>query len=125
MARVVLDVDISDIEIPKARKKKIDLDTDLGSQMLDSIKRQGILHPILLMPPASPGGKHRLVAGQFRLVCAVRLGHKTIPATIDDTMTEREAGFAYLAENLFRRGDKSATRGTSCCGSGGKYTRRR
>ena len=108
MARTLLDVPVSEIEIPKTRKKRVDLDTDLGSTTLASIRDQGILHPPLVQTPKSPGGKYQLVFGQLRLACAQKLGHKTIRVTVDDAMNDQDAEFALLAENLFRRGDKSA-----------------
>ena len=105
--RSIKELPISDIEVPKSRAKKVDLDTDGGDLLVQSIQRQGILHPPLVQPPAGPGGKYRLVFGQRRFAVAKKLKLATIRVTVDDKMTDDEVEWAILAENLLRKGDKS------------------
>lgn len=109
MSRSIKDVKVLDIEIPKSRVKKVDLGTDGGELLLESVKKQGILHPPLVQPPKETGGKYRLVFGQRRWNCAKKLKLETIRVTVDDSMSDAEVEQAILAENLFRKGDKSPT----------------
>src|SRR5690349_18729645 len=108
MARTIQDVAITDIEVPKSIVRRVNLDSDGGGLLVESARRQGFIHPPLVRSPAEPGGKYRLVCGQRRLAVAKKLGLKTLQVAVDDDMSDQEAEYAQLAENLCRQGPKSA-----------------
>lgn len=70
---------------------------DIG-QLADSIKRQGVLQPIVVV---GHNGGYLAVAGGRRLAAAKAAGLKHIPALVR-TLTDAEAGTVALIENLER-----------------------
>lgn len=66
------------------------------SDLADSIKRLGLIHPIVL------DRNHVLVAGETRLMACKRLGWESIPFQYSDTLDERELLGIELEENLKR-----------------------
>src|SRR3954452_8073344 len=102
MKRILKDIEITDIEIPKSIDKKVDTEREDVNKILSSLREDGQQQPALVMPPKEPGGRYRLVFGQKRLVLLKKLGKTTIRCEVDEGMTESEATTAAIAENLFR-----------------------
>lgn len=66
------------------------------SDLADSIKRLGLIHPIVL------DRNHVLVAGETRLMACKRLGWASIPFQYSDTLEENELLGIELEENVKR-----------------------
>jgi ParB/RepB/Spo0J family partition protein len=71
--------------------------------LADDIARRGVLQPILVRPPAEPGGPYRLVAGERRWRAAKMAGKARIPARVRD-LSDEDVRAAQLAENVLRAG---------------------
>lgn len=85
-----MDIKIVDIQISKRYRKDIG---DL-SDLKESIKVLGLLHPIVITPDK------RLIAGQRRLLACKELGWNEIPATIVDL---EDVFRGQLDENVVRK----------------------
>ena len=71
--------------------------------LADDIARRGVLQPVLVRPPAAPGGPYRLVAGERRWRAARMAGRARIPARVRD-LADEDVQAAQLAENILRAG---------------------
>jgi ParB/RepB/Spo0J family partition protein len=74
-------------------------------ELLDSVRRHGVLQPILVRPMATPtadGIRYQLVAGERRWRAASASDHELIPAIVAQ-FGESEALIAALVENLQRQ----------------------
>jgi ParB family chromosome partitioning protein len=74
-------------------------DTEEMAQLEESIRRLGIIQPILVTP--ADAGRYRVVAGERRFTAAQAAGLKTIPAKIT-TATGIELKTMQAVENLHR-----------------------
>jgi len=76
------------------------------SELAASIREQGILEPVLLVPGAQGSGKfpsrYTVIAGHRRTAAAREAGVATVPAIIREGMTEAEQLEVMLVENLHR-----------------------
>lgn len=71
-------------------------------EMIDSVRSQGILEPVIL-GPEGPDGVRFLIAGNVRHHAAVEAGLTVLPAVLrDDLATEAQQVEAMLVENLHR-----------------------
>ena len=96
------DLLLSEIEPdPQQPRRHFDA-TDLHS-LADDIARRGVLQPVLVRPPISPGQPYRLVAGERRWRAARLAGKVRIPARIRE-IADEEVQAAQLAENILRAG---------------------
>ena len=90
---------VADIAVKENGNPRSSFDNDELKALTESIKRQGVLQPILVSP-AKDGKGYVLVAGERRLKAVKKAGIKEIPALV------REAdgrGFEFaLVENLQR-----------------------
>lgn len=68
--------------------------------LVDSIKRDGLLQPLLVQ---QRDGRHRLIAGRKRLAAAVAAGLRDVPCVVFDVDDEEAARLAE-ASNLTTRG---------------------
>jgi ParB/RepB/Spo0J family partition protein len=73
--------------------------SDLGdlTELARSIKAQGVLQPLLILP-AGEDGRHLVVAGHRRLAAAIKAKRATVPAIVRD-LTPAEVIEAFLIEN--------------------------
>jgi ParB/RepB/Spo0J family partition protein len=77
------------------RQKPGDIDT-----LLSSIKKDGIINPLLVRPKGKSTTEFRLVCGSRRLACAKKLGMGQVPVAIRfDLEDDAEARAMALAEN--------------------------
>jgi ParB/RepB/Spo0J family partition protein len=71
-------------------------------ELADSIKSQGLIHPITVQPIGD--GTHRVVVGERRTRAHLLLGRNTIPAKIRADLTDTKRKLIYqLAENVNRQ----------------------
>lgn len=71
-------------------------------ELAESIAQRGVLQSVLVRPPAQPGGKFRLIAGERRWRAAQLAGKVRIPARVRE-MSEEDVRAAQLAENILRQ----------------------
>ena len=90
---------LSDLR-PGRHQPRRDFDEGSLAALADSIRRRGVLQPILARPLGGGEG-WEIVAGERRWRAARLAGLTEIPAAVRE-MTEREAMFAALTENLQR-----------------------
>lgn len=98
----------TDIPIAKItpHPKNVRRDVIVDDELVDSIKEQGILQPIGVVPA---GTKYLLIAGHRRLAASKKAGLKQIPAIVHEHLdTEAAQIEAMLVENG-RRVDLTAT----------------
>ena len=104
MARIVefKDIPLVDLEIGKGQVRLSDAHQDID-ELVDSIRKVGLLEPIVVAPPGS-NGKHEVILGQRRYLAHRLLQAKTITAGIlDERVDEIEAKVLSVTENLVRR----------------------
>lgn len=85
------------VESPRNPYKVID--NDEMDALVASIKREGILIPIIARPVK--GDKYEIISGHRRTFAAKKLGMKTIPAVIKE-MTDEQADVRLVDYNLNR-----------------------
>lgn len=70
--------------------------------MVESIRKNGILNPILVQPVAN--GKYEILSGHNRVEGAKIIGLKHLPAIIKENLSEDEAEMYVIETNLMQRG---------------------
>ena len=88
-----MQVRIDEIILKKRVRKNLG---DL-TPLMESIRKHGLLNPIVL------NKKKELIAGHRRLECAKKLGWQVIEATILDTASELEKLQLEMDENIHRK----------------------
>ena len=104
MARIVdfKDIPLVDLEIGKGQVRLDDTGKDID-ELVDSIRKVGLLEPIVVAPPG-PNGKYEVILGQRRYLAHRLLQAETIKACIlDKHVEEIEAKVLSVTENLVRR----------------------
>jgi ParB family transcriptional regulator, chromosome partitioning protein len=82
---------------PKQPRKRFD--GEAGSGLAESIKREGVIQPLLVRPRAAGG--YEIVAGERRWRAARDAGHATVPAVVRET-DDRDTLLLGLIENVAR-----------------------
>jgi len=101
-------MEIKQIELEAIRVSELNTRKDLESGQEDSsledlarsIQESGLLNPILVRH--AEGGSYELIAGQRRLLAFKLLGRKTIPAFVNDSLSDADATVVSLVENVHR-----------------------
>jgi len=90
---MTIQIKIDDIIVRKRIRK------DLGdlTQLTESIRKHGLMNPIVV------NTKNELVAGERRLESVKRLGWQTVPAHVVNDINELEKIEMELDENIHRR----------------------
>lgn len=92
------EVQVADVKPSESQPREQFGDQALA-ELADSIKRHGVLQPIVVRPAV--GGGYELIAGERRWRAARETGLKTIPAVIKGS-TDSEALQLALVENIQR-----------------------
>jgi len=71
------------------------------ADLADSIRRQGVVQPILVRPLAGQSGKYEIIAGERRWRAAQMAGLQDIPALVRE-VPDRTAACIALIENIQR-----------------------
>ena len=96
------DIPLKKLEIGTSQVRLSDVGEDIG-ELADSIRKVGLLEPILVAPPG-PSGKYEIILGQRRFLAHQEIGLKTITAGIlSERVDEIEAKVLSVTENLVRR----------------------
>lgn len=85
------------------RKQNSVSSKSVGS-LAESMKRHGLMQPIVLHPYKKEGYKYRIISGHRRFVAANNIGWETIPAVVRQELSEDapESAFLNLIENIER-----------------------
>ncbi len=82
---------------PRQPRKRFD--GEAGSGLAESVKRQGVIQPLLVRSRAAGG--YELIAGERRLRAAREAGHATVPVVVREA-DDRETLVLGLIENVAR-----------------------
>ncbi len=98
----IYEIKISDIEIDKSNVRHSNVMKDLD-ELAASIKKHGLLQPIVLLGIKDNPPPYKLIAGQRRFLAYEKtLKKKTIRAVFAGKLKEEQATLRSLAENLQR-----------------------
>jgi ParB family chromosome partitioning protein len=84
---------------PNAKQPRKRFDAEAGSGLAESIRRQGVIQPLLVRPRAAGG--YEIVAGERRWRAAREAGHATVPAVVREA-DDRDSLLLGLIENVAR-----------------------
>lgn len=73
------------------------------SDLLDSVKRDGVKIPVVVRPHPQQADKYDLRAGARRTKAAIKAGLKVVPALVYETMSDAEAFDITFLENFARQ----------------------
>jgi len=96
------EIGLNGIAIPPDRLRQ--LRSEVVDQLVDSIREQGLLHPIIVKPRSETGIGFILVAGWHRLEAVRKLGLDAIRAEVRTGLNADAALLAEIDENLVRAG---------------------
>jgi ParB family transcriptional regulator, chromosome partitioning protein len=82
---------------PKQPRKRFD--GEAGSGLAESVRKQGVIQPLLVRPRAAGG--YEIVAGERRWRAARDAGHATVPAVVREA-DDRDTLLLGLIENVAR-----------------------
>ena len=100
--KVVKEIPLKDLVIGKAQVRLRDVKKDV-TELADSIRKIGLLEPIVVAPADKPG-KYEIITGQRRFLAHQELKKETILAAIlDEKVDETTAKVISISENLVRR----------------------
>jgi len=88
-----------DVIHPNPRQPRKRFDGEAGSGLAESIRRQGVIQPLLVRSRAAGG--YELVAGERRWRAARDAGHRTVPAVVREA-DDRDTLLLGLIENVAR-----------------------
>lgn len=71
--------------------------------LINSIKDNGIIFPIIVMPNMESRGHYTILSGANRVDAYKQLGHEEINAIVKTDITEEEAMLIVIETNLFNR----------------------
>ena len=94
----ILDIPVADIR-PNPNQPRGDFDPETLAELVDSIRRNGVLQPIIVRPE---GDSYQLIAGERRWRAAIEAGLPTVPAIVR-AATENESLELALIENIQRQ----------------------
>jgi len=84
---------------PNPRQPRRKFDQEAGSGLAESVKRQGVIQPLLVRPRAAGG--YEIVAGERRWRAAREAGLATVPAVVREH-DDRDTLLVGLIENVAR-----------------------
>lgn len=99
----VRDLPLKELVIGKSQVRLSDAGKDIA-ELADSIRKVGLLEPIVVSESPDQPGKYEIVTGQRRFLAHVELGAETIwSAILAEPVDEIEAKILSVTENLLRR----------------------
>lgn len=96
-----MEISLKDIWIDRATRQRKEVIVD---DLLESIPRNGVLVPIIVLPEEGPAGQpYKLIAGERRYTASTKLGRATIPAHLLSELSPVEQRVVEFEENLRRK----------------------
>ena len=99
---LVLRIPVSKIT-PNPMQPRREFDPESIEELSTSLKRDGVLQPLLVKPVPGQDGCYELIAGERRLRAARYAGLETVPVLVKENVTALEALQWALVENVQRR----------------------
>ena len=100
--KAVKEIPLKDLVIGKGQVRLRDVNKDV-TELADSIRKIGLLEPIVVCPADKPG-KYEIITGQRRFLAHQELKKETIlAAVLDEKVDETTAKVLSISENLVRR----------------------
>ncbi len=98
-------IKIVDIRLEKKDKETKRVRKDFGDifQLAESIKNNGLLHPVVVNEDSTGDKKYVLVAGERRIRACIFNGWTEIPATLFSDMDDLDRKICELEENTMRQ----------------------
>jgi len=93
----VMELRLDDV-LPNRFQPRIKFDEQKTNQLADSIKRHGVIQPILVR---EIGDKYEIIAGERRYKASVLAGKETIPAIVKN-LNDQDSAEVALVENIQR-----------------------
>lgn len=93
-------VEISEIDVLEQIRGEMDGEESTLDELAQDIKKNGVISPVLICP--LDNGRFRLVAGERRLLGAMRAGFTRIPALMRN-LTDLQIAEVQLSENIHRK----------------------
>ena len=94
-------VSIKDLIRNKLQPRKY-FDKESLNELTDSIKKQGVIQPIIVRPDKSSEGKYEIIAGERRWLASQNAGLHEVPVVILDVDDVKSLEFA-IVENVQRQ----------------------
>lgn len=82
-------------------------DVVVGAEMVESVRAQGVLEPVILVPHAKKPGEYHLIAGHRRRAAARKAGLDEVPAIVRADLTDPAAQVAAMLNENGHRADLS------------------
>lgn len=93
-------VPVTEIEVLSQVRSGINEESDSFKGLMQSIKEQGILEPLIVCPDGA--SNYRLLCGERRLLAAKKAGMESVPVRVVNVTQEEEFIALQLTENLQR-----------------------
>lgn len=93
---------VQDLAIGQTQARIRQVKEGIG-ELVDNIRIQGLIHPILIQETELLGYKYEVIAGQRRLLACMSLGHRTIRAEICEKLPLEQTKIASVVENIIRK----------------------
>lgn len=102
MIKEIKSIQLKDLVIGKGQTRVSDVGKDID-ELAESIKKQGLLQPIMVCP-TDKDGKYEILLGQRRFLAYQMLGKKEIlSAVLKEQVTPIQAKIISVTENMVRR----------------------
>jgi ParB family transcriptional regulator, chromosome partitioning protein len=89
-----------DLLEPDPDQPRHDIDSEALGDLTESIRRRGVLQPLLVSPLRN--GRYRIVAGERRWRAALAANSEDIPIIIRDDLDSQQTLEVQIEENLYR-----------------------
>lgn len=93
-----------DLLIPYHNHKFKLYDGERLEDMINSIKANGVLTPIIVRPAPNDEGKYEILAGHNRCNAAKMAGLKAVPGVIKENLSDEDAEMYVIETNTMQRG---------------------
>lgn len=98
----IRNIPLEDLEIGLGQVRKADVGKDI-TELADSLRKVGLLEPIVVAPAETPG-KYEILTGQRRFLAHQEIGAEEIMALVlNERVDETSAKVISVTENLVRR----------------------
>lgn len=77
-------------------------DPQADAQLLESVRDHGVTVPLLVRPDPETVGNYVVVYGHRRRMAAIGAGHETVPALVNENLSEADARALQVIENGMR-----------------------
>lgn len=91
------------LELLKIHPKNVRKQYEGIEELAQSIKENGIMQNLTVVPDPQEAGKYLVVIGNRRLTAARQAGIESVPCVIVDSMNEKEQVLTMLTENMVRK----------------------